>query len=150
MSIFKVGKEVPDKTPHDMYELEVRYMHGDADFYTTKNTRFALRNKDMLVAIAHLLHFMREEKPSLRSRRHLFPAIAERAGIWSNVELEEILENYLEYDETTHGTNFCSIDEIKYYYYDHNKTKYEVSIEINWERAKKEFDITEKTLHNNL
>lgn len=125
-----VGEALSTVTPRDMYVLEIKYMHGDADVYTTEKYTFKPTQIELLQKTLVLI----EEASTYdfevtNGRKWLRNFLVERSGL-SVEDVDVFFDNYVQGDATCDHEYVANFEEWLLTYYDHDGVGYDVDATI--------------------
>jgi hypothetical protein len=131
-----IGKEVELPTYKDVYEIEVGFMHGDADAYSTESCFYKPRLQfNEMKGHLYGLAFMRTpEYSGLYDRRLEEQALEQHLSElgMDKKAIDQFRDSFVQRDTTDGGysTN-ARIDAVNIFYYDMEQKKFEVDVLVN-------------------
>jgi ferredoxin len=134
------GKQISIPNMKNCYDIELKYMHGDADSYTYDSIgAFNENNKEEMELLKEALIACNEIS---YSDREDFDDMEEFKKWFNHDNYEDENGNRNDYacsmdrDATCGGWEYCSLSEFNLIYYDKNGIKYECKVEFEEEDEK--------------
>lgn len=125
-----IGKALTVTTPRDVYELEVEYMHGDADAYTKETFKFpSNRIEDLKKSIILIEAASCYEFDVTNGRKWLRNFLVEQTGL-SVADVDAFFDDFAQGDVTTDHEYVAAFDGWSLKYYDANGVGYNVDVAV--------------------
>jgi len=129
----KIGKPTSVPTYIDTFEIFVKYMHGDADAYSSHSHFYSPENKEDMEMDLLALHFM-----SNSPYTDIYDARKERAAIMeffenhgkTKEEALSFIDRFFESDSTCDGVN-AAVEGVNVYYWNDDSVKHDVEVKID-------------------
>lgn len=119
----------PKNSPSNQFELVVKFMHGDADSYSTSNAFF--RTEEELLKILDTLMYMKNsgwsEVYNCLSQISLVKEVLAKAKLDED-EVDHFLDDWVIYDVTSSGNAFAQVDNLEVFWYNSSGQKHHVQI----------------------
>ena len=130
----KIGEPTKTQTYIDSYEVDVQYMHGDADAYSDGGNFYPSTDTEDMKMDLLALHFMQNSPFTdiydQRKERAAIREFFENHGK-SKADADAFMDTYVIGDTTNDSQSNARIEDVKVYYWDNDAVKHDVEVHID-------------------